>query len=259
MNIFIAGPDCGLEFGWLVATWIPAVRCKARGYDKTIIVGKPGHQALYEFASDYYEYTKSGNCDRWLLNGNICHTPKFLKQNYPDAKFWYPDKRICMNKPREYYKYGQNSEAKGYDLLLHARACSKYGQSNINWGLKNYIKLVEEFDDVKIASIGSMSGAHHVPGTDDLRGVPLSLLVGVMANAQCVVGTSSGPLHLASHCGCPHVVITYDKGLKILGGKNNRYRYEKLWNPFKTPVSVIDKWGWHPPVEPVIKATGKYL
>jgi len=266
MRLFIAGPDCGLEFGWLVARWIPAVRHKAKEYDKTVIICKPGYQDLYEFADEFALYTQKGKCDRWLLDGKICKPPSNIQEDYPERdKLWYPNEARCMKKQVAYYKYGKYDDRleneRGYRLLIHARACKKYGQDKLNWHPSKYRELLEmlEMRPIDVACIGSVEDAHYIPNTIDCRGLPLGMLTCVMANSKCCVGTSSGPMHLASLCGCPHVVLTGPTKLKILGGKTNRDRYEKLWNPFKTPCTVIDKHGWHPPVKAVYRAVRKYI
>jgi len=80
-----------------------------------------------------------------------------------------------------------------------------------------------------------------------------------MSNAKVIVGESSGPLHLASLCACPQVVITHAIKEDSLDGKRNRDRYETLWNPFRTPVTVLDRWGWNPKVGAVAEAVERYL
>lgn len=266
MKLFVAGPDCGLEFGWLVARWIPAVRHKAQSYDKTVIVCKNGYQDLYEFADEFILYDKDGKSDRWLLDRKVVKLPAKAKQYYPKiTKHWLADEEHCLRRPLKYHKYGKYDDrlerSPKYDLLIHARACAKYGQKKLNWHPQKYEKLISMLGlhNIRVASVGSKKNAHFIPNTIDVRDVPLGILTCIMANARCIVGTSSGPMHLASLCGCPHVVLTGASKLKILRGHTNRYRYEKLWNPFKTKCTIIDKYGWHPPVEAVYKAVRDFV
>jgi hypothetical protein len=55
----------------------------------------------------------------------------------------------------------------------------------------------------------------------------------LLANADIVIGPSSGPMHLASLCGAPHVTWT-DKA-------STKRRYLGGWNPHKTPCIVLDQ------------------
>jgi hypothetical protein len=47
----------------------------------------------------------------------------------------------------------------------------------------------------------------------------------------------------------------------ILGkGKGNKERYEKLWNPFNTPVKVYSHHGsWDAPVDVIYNMTKEFL
>jgi ADP-heptose:LPS heptosyltransferase len=78
----------------------------------------------------------------------------------------------------------------------------------------------------------------------------LSEVMDLMAGATMVIGPSSGPMHLASLCGTPHIVWTDDK-VWPAAKMNNRTRYEKAWNPLRTPCKVLDANGWDPSVETV--------
>lgn len=257
MSTFLAGPD-GLEVGWLVSTWIPAVRKKSRSYDRTVIVGRSGFQYLYEFADEYIQYDLKGKPDRWLLNGKKTHIPKTLVNRVNPDKIWKPNRKICYEKSREYIQYGDPFPY--YHILIHARAMTKYGQEKLNYPVSGYEKLVVCFKDCYIGSIGSKKGAHHIAGTDDLRGIPIENLCNMMAGCRVVVGTSSGPMHLASNCGAPIVVLTGPEKLKSMGWRSNSYRYKKAWKPFEwSKVTVLERDGWKPHLHDVIEAIGEYL
>lgn len=254
---FLAGGV--LELGWELCTWIPAVRRRSRRYDRTVIVGKPGFQYLYEdFADEYVEHRVSGDKDRWLCNGQLQKMPdRFVRRFRPD-KIWTPTRKICYNRQREYFKYG-GGEAEKYDIIIHARAMTKYGQSNLNYSPKKYAKLVRHFSGKRIACIGSRKGAFAIDGAEDLRGVPMKQLSNVLGVGKVCVGTSSGPMHLASMCGCPHVVLTGPEKLKSLHWRTNKDRYVHLWNPFNAPCNVVQAVGWKPPLKKVIEAVEMFV
>ena len=92
----------------------------------------------------------------------------------------------------------------------------------------------------RVACIGTKKSSGHIDGTDDLRDIPMDKLIGVLSNSRCCFGPSSGPMHLASLCGTPHVVwsIMY-----------NHIRYTKNWNPHNTPVLFLGEHEWHPEPE----------
>jgi ADP-heptose:LPS heptosyltransferase len=98
---------------------------------------------------------------------------------------------------------------------------------------------------VKMASIGTQ--AYYPKITADLRNIPLNETADLLAGAKLAIGPSSGPMHLASLCGTRHIVWTDDKFWSA-AKMNNRTRYESMWNPLKTPCTVVDQYGWDPPV-----------
>ena len=76
-------------------------------------------------------------------------------------------------------------------------------------------------------------------------------LCGYINQAKCIIGPSSGPIHLASLCGTTQIVWS--------GHERNKYRYEELWNPHKTKVIYLGDEGWQPSVEHVYKNVKQYL
>lgn len=72
------------------------------------------------------------------------------------------------------------------------------------------------------------------------------------SRARLAVGASTGGLHLASLCSCPHYVWgcgAEDRWTRL--GITNRQRYETIWNPLGTPCRY-DECGWQPPLTQVL-------
>ena len=112
------------------------------------------------------------------------------------------------------------------------------------------MRLVERLKGYNIACIGTEDASLHVDYTDDMRGVGLARLTDLMASSRLVVGTSSGPMHLAQLTGTPHLVISH---------KINRLRYLRDWAPFGTKCIFVDQWSWHPPVEEIERLIKGYF
>jgi hypothetical protein len=73
-----------------------------------------------------------------------------------------------------------------------------------------------------------------------------------LSGARLAIGASTGGLHLASLCLCPHYVWgsgAEDRWTRL--GITNRQRYETIWNPFGTPCRY-DECGWQPPMARVL-------
>ena len=254
-----------MEFGWCVATWIPALRHIAPRFERVTVICRPEHEFLYEFATDFISYSPDGVADRWIFNGKKLRIKPSFDVPIPvvgEVIHLSPGRKVCCKWAREYVKYGEVSGAWKYNLVIHARAETKFAHKsnhkNRNWPLKNYVKVVEALKPHTVCSIGTTKGAYHVPGTEDLRGISLRRLCDIMAASKVMLSPSSGPAHLASLCGLPHVVMTYDKYEKAIKG-TNKDRYKKLWSPFGTPCKILQDHNWQPPVKKVVKALGKFL
>jgi hypothetical protein len=243
------------EFGWEIATWVPAVRSLANGWEQVVIICCTGHDYLYSgFDSKHVRFVhddRTGRPDRWLLDGKKVHP----LERYPDCHVVSPTEAICMDSPRRYRRYGKLIEPR-YDIVFHVRAETRYHSKKRNWPVEKFAEVRSEFAGLRICCIGTC--AKDVPGTDDKRNIPLADLCDLLASAKVLLSPSSGPAHLASYCGCPHVVMTDYKYQKQIRA-TNRSRYERLWNPFNTPCTVLDEDNWQPSVKTVCRTLEKYL
>jgi len=262
MKQLLAGPWIG-EFGWEIAVWVPVVRALSRKYDETIVLAPASSFGLYQdFADTMFEHRASGRKDRWLCGGQKAKMPEHITSVYPNADVRRPRKRKCLHWDRLTEKpYSGVLVGGRHDVLLHIRDIPERKDGDRNWSVKEFVKLIKMLRDnhpnIRIATIGG-NNSRSLMGIESLNNVALPVLMGHLSRAKVCVGTSSGPMHLASFCGCPHVVFSDSKFKKVIGG-TNRHRYERLWNPLKTPVTVLDKWDWHPPVSKVLKAVEGYL
>ena len=250
----------GIEFGWLVARFIPRARRYSTKFTETVVVCEKGMEYLFSDFSSKFEYVKMpGRSERWLYEAKEPKVPSKIKSRHKDAYCFIPNRKTCMAGNRDFLLYKPEIEKGAYwDIIIHARGESKYHSGNRNWPGKHWDDFVKNFPHLNIACIGSLTGSRHIPGTTDMRGIESRGLCNLIANAKVVVGPSSGPMHLASFCGTSHVVWTDSKTQKVIKG-TNRKRYEKLWNPLGTPVAVIDKYGWRPPVKVVVETVKKIL
>ena len=259
MKILIFGSD-SIEFGWTVATFIPAMRKAAEGYDRVVAVCKEQNRYLYEdFATDFETYEQKGKHDMWYVSRKpdiLCKVPKNMRRKYPGATYYIPSRSKCIDWPRKYFMYGDIQMGAGYDLVIHARAESKYGQQGRNWPKDNYEMLLSQLKNPRACSIGTK--AYHIPGTDDLRNIPLEDLCQVIASSRVMVGPSSGPCHLSHLCGTPVVVWTHAKKEKAINA-TNRQRYEKLWRGFDTEVVVVDESDWNPTIGEIAIQARRFL
>ncbi|MBI5765111.1 MAG: hypothetical protein HZA51_16470 [Planctomycetes bacterium] len=72
-----------------------------------------------------------------------------------------------------------------------------------------------------------------------------------LSRTRLAIGASTGGLHLASLCRCPHYVWGCGSEARWTRlGMTNRQRYETVWNPLGTPC-IYDECGWQPTVDHV--------
>lgn len=254
MRTLLVGPAI-LEFGWNLCAYNPYARAKARRYDYVVVCCPPGEEYIWEFADEFFHVNKPNRADRWLVkNGRPIKAPKQLLTRFPKADRIVPCVDTCTKGSREYRKFGDIVPEK--TVVIHARATIKYHQNYRNWPVENFVNLVKLWPEYNFVSIGTQ--ANHIPGTVDKRNIPLKDLCDLMASSCLVIGPSSGPMHLASLCKTPHIVWTKktkDKAIKA----TNRVRYERLWNPYRTRVVVVDKYGWQPSYKSINLAMRKIL
>ena len=65
-STLLAGPWVG-EFGWELFCWQGIVRSISKDFDKTIVIGRPGHGTIYEdFCDDFIEFDPASyHTDGW--------------------------------------------------------------------------------------------------------------------------------------------------------------------------------------------------
>ncbi len=222
----IAGPYKH-EFGHELFSFQSTVRALAKNYEEVVVCSNPQMKFLYEdFCTEFVSYNDPSVDLAALSKGSDCEifSQKDCMKNV--RKF-----RGTSRARQEFIKYGR-VVSEGYDLLLHCRTKSEGMSTDLSIKTWNcvYEALKEEY---KIAFVGTKSQAHCPNGAKDLRGIELSDLTDIMRSSKLVAGYSSGPIHLASLCGAPH--LTW-------GGHRLRtlFRYAHFWNPFKTPCYIFE-------------------
>ena len=259
-TVLIAGPWLG-EFGWELFAWQGYVRTLSEHFDETICITRKNSRHLYvDFAKKVIAYDRNDGVPDMFFMPNVkidgALFNEILEENKVDLKdksvTWLPARKIGhppmthhseeMNfgnlkiKPK-YVIFKNKVEFRKYDYIFHIR--DRPLRKEDNWSISKWIKLLKllKQEDKTIACIGTRKSSGWIPGTDDLRDIPMDKVIGVLSNAECCFGPSSGPMHLASLCGTPHVVwsIMY-----------NHPRYTENWNPHKTPILFLGEHDWHP-------------
>lgn len=244
-----AGPFLG-EFGWELFCWQGHIRHMSRSFDFTTVCCRYGHAGIYkDFADEVIEYNPPQYLPDCHKNFGESGTPpkpkgyqKYIDPNNQSSPLCGTAKRFSSsNAPQEFFKYGNiNSDKQKYDILIHSRARqftgAGFSTKNRNLAIEKWSTIVKHLKSKKysIASIGTKKDSHFISGTEDLRGISIEDLCDYCVKSKCMLGPSSGPLHLAALCGTPIIVWS--------GAASNKFRYEKDWNPFNNKVQYLNGW-----------------
>ncbi len=230
------GPWVG-EFGWELCIWSPYIRRMAKKYGHVIVSSRPTSRYLYEFADEFIGIEAKSR------SGFGGSTVKKL-QKIVKAEHFVPGKNISRimssyEKDREgdfeYRCLSPDHQIWVADVMFAFRSNKKQGGREKSYKKEECGRLVELFlkKGISVACYGGRDN-YWFEGTVDIRGAALEEQCSALSVAKCAIGPSSGTIHLASLCKCPHIVwfgLDRPKGL--------RRRYEENWNPFKTSVVYL--------------------
>ena len=242
-NIAYCGPVIA-EFGWEVITIQSYYRAVCENFDKIYVCSFPEAAFLYEDFCDVFIPHKHHRCLKWWENEHLVNVQFEIPD---DATFHVRPVRQYRNAARKFIPYGVKEPISTYNYLIHARNIRK-GVSK-NYKYEDWCEVVKMLDG-SVASVGKYPDSH-IPGTDDLRGVAGDVLVRYMAGARCVIGASSGVMHLAALCDVP-LAVWGDK--RTYFSETLEKRYTETWNPFNVPVKFVFDERWNPEPMAVIEA-----
>ena len=244
------GPWVG-EFGHEIMAVGP-MRFSSRSYRHVVACSRPGSAALYaDFANEFVGHTIE--CE-----GMCAGTTTETRPARDTLMRWVPAD-MERHMPREYrssmdaewYRYGRRRSEYEGAVVIHARARQGHHPER-NWPAplwNRLARLLFHRDLVdRIICIGLKRNSLAIEGALDMRDAPLAEQMDILASARFTMGPSSGPMHLAQHCGCPVLVWCG-------GGQQERHetqsRYQRHWNPHEAPVHAHRYASWQPSFETV--------
>lgn len=243
-RVAFAGPWIG-EFGWEIMIWQAHLRKLSHDYDTMIISTFEGMEPLYRgFHCDveFLPHKHPGRALDWRDTSMVVTAFDATKYTVHIERI-EPIKQYRVE--GEFVRYGTPGDS-DIEILFHARDIRKADFKN--YSHDRWDEIVTAFP--KGASVGSVDD-YHIPGTSDMRGIPLQDLMDLISGAHVIVGGSSGVMHLATLCGTRQVVWGDDK---THFNERLEKRYRETWNPLNTPVSWVETEAWCPEVDDVKKA-----
>ncbi len=236
-----AGPYSG-EFGFEIMTWQANIRRLGRGYDVTVGC-KPTSRALYaDFTDKFWDVPhgtsaseNTSGCKR-MDDGDRAIVRNFRGDMPSNANYIRP--QIFFPSKGTFISYGNKRHGSAYDVVFHARYMMKGGDHRRSAPMEWWDELAGGIYGLSIACIGLKSCSLTLPMATDLRDIPLTETMDILASSRCIVGPSSGPIHLATLCGCPQVVWTDTTHVGGYDKKSNVHKLEQYWNPFGIPTRI---------------------
>lgn len=249
MRVLCAGPYVG-EIGWELMAWQGRVRLRFREgrFHRLILAGAAGREAFYEdMAPDYrpidlnpipgqaYEDRRAlpPSCQpmpadqlRSLLEPTVDSMVSELREAGQEVETLWPTYcgaiLPCDGGHQHFIRFYRPCEQvrpAPWVVLIRRTRC--FGAENWTAG---------EWDD--LAARLSRRGIQVTVFPNDSR-----TAIEALSHCDLAAGQSTGGLHLASLCGCPHLVwSTDDDRLWTPWEMTNRQRYETYWNPLGTSI-----------------------
>jgi hypothetical protein len=258
-QILFAGPWVG-EFGWELMHWQGFLRKLAPRYRKVIVSCRAGQEALYaDFAHEFvlHDVRGTADCNRLLKVDNPEELSRVLSLVPKGADLLRPLGAQPHERQR-FVKFGKARPELATDVLIHPRG--RGHGTDRNWSRENWERLLERLAPLglRVGCIGLTGATQELAGDfAEFRDRPLADTCDLMASTRLVVGPSSGPMHLASLCGTPHLVWT-DR-TRYARGLINRVKYERTWNPHGTRAIVLDEYGFQPSYQVVAQEIARFF
>jgi hypothetical protein len=220
-------------------------------YGKVVVCTRPARHALYaDFATEFQPH--SIECEGVIASATAATapSPKLVARYVPSDAQRFAPVEYKGSPDALWHKYGRRRNEYADAVVIHGRTrphCSERNWPQRNWNMLAR-RMFREGVAKRIICIGLRKHALTVEGAMDMRDAPLATTMDVLASARFAIGPSSGPMHLASFCGCPHLVWC---GGPAGERDRTRKRYIVEWNPFGTFAHAHRFASWQPSLEQV--------
>lgn len=249
MRVLLTAPYVG-EIGWELMSWQGRVRRIFRrgNFDRLVVLGARGKSAFYDdMPLDYVPV------DLACVPGEACEDRRVRPSDQAlvgAGQIRRTLEPLVDRAMRTYRARGDEVEVLWCDFSGTIYPCDSAHQTFIRYhgpgprpAAEPSVLLVQRSRGVGSTNWSAMQWqdlADRLAG----RGIHTSVYpseasaaIGAASQCDLAVGQSTGGLHLASLCGCPHVVWSVGDNVRWTAWEmTNRQRYETLWNPLGTPV-----------------------
>ena len=267
MRLLYCYPYMG-EMGWELANWVSHLTYvwETKGpFDRSVVWCRTGHEGLYRHLNverfinvDEYEAKTEGNafvlscpdgynaykkhCVRADQHAASCkqkgfdpHVVRLPPSYYRYHRYKMRHRKFVSLEPTDGKLDEWSSRISDTAVIFHLRHIQRSKKKNTPQHLYSEVAKWARSNDRQFVTVGRTIGfdpKFKLAGLNLLNSTTLDDLIAIFHLGGLVVGSSSGPMHLAAMTGTPHVVWG--------GGRRDiRNRYLKEWNPFDTPVDHL--------------------
>lgn len=256
---------CPGELGWQLFNWQPHVRYHLSHdtFDQIIAHVRRGYEFLFNFASDIrpFDYHPHDvECNAFYLNRSQAYqtyhehlqqcdieVDQLRRADHDVHVVRLPASRYRMHVfgQRMFSDLGKqlrpeaqetwnNFLGTGRFATVHVRRLRRAIEKNTRPRDYDIVQRGLEEHGFKVVIVGCDDAIDEFPvsGIDLRNQTNLEDLTAIFLRSEVVVGSSSGPMHLASLAKVPHIV--WGGGRADIGP-----RYLRDWNPFHTPVQYL--------------------
>ena len=239
MRHVLAGPFIG-EFGWELFCWQGFLRKRRPDYDAMTVICRTGHGILYkDCADDIIEIDiPVTNVNMWKGSVDAEAIASYWSRNHDDftdfiafdtykGRWWFDPQYQLKQK---FVPYGVRNPSLGFDILMHVRNAHHCRSGFRNWRKETATEYAQWAisKGYLVACIGRSDTSLLIEGTYDRRNKPLEYLMNIMTSSRMIIGSQSGPIHLAALCGLP--IVSWQTR------PEHAHRLRDYWNPFNTKV-----------------------
>lgn len=249
MRVLIAAPYVG-EIGWELMSWQARVRrCFHHGsFDRLVVIGAAGKEAFYQdMPLDYvvtdlaalpgtayedrrYDMKRQAPVDADRIRRAIADTVANVADQWRErasVEILWPGYAghiwPCTPQHQQFIRYGTSVQPQRERPHVLCVQRQRALASQNNWPAESWDALREALDRAGVdTSVYPCTAAEAIEALN---------------RADLAIGYSTGGLHLASLCGCPHLVWSCDDETRWTPWEiTNRQRYQTFWNPLGTPM-----------------------
>lgn len=245
-----------MDFGYNICQFNPYIRWMLERfpYDEVKVICREDEKYIWEDVATEFHFLhyKTNMTNRWLFKGKKLQIPYKTRKKLGTRdkrkgnRVVIPNEKNCnYKKRRTFIPFGEEDYELDYDIVFHARATAKNGSVGRNWPIENYGEFIDRLGkEYRMCSIGI--DAHHIPGTDDMREIPLDQLCNLIRSSKLVMGPACGFMALANLCQTPSLMWT-DNKIDEKFGTTHRMRLKHAWRPFREiPQRMVERYGWNP-------------